>query len=198
MRIGLFGGSFNPAHEGHRLASLHALHRLRLDAVWWLVTPGNPLKDNGALPDLVERMNDARKVAQHPKLWVTGFEAMIGTRFTFSTISWLVRRCPGVNFVWIMGADNLAGFHRWQRWRDIADLVPIAVIDRPGSTLRASSGQAGAYFAPHLLPESNARLLPGHPTPALVFLHGRRSSQSSTAIRKLKGLQLDSGAHYLQ
>jgi len=131
MRIGLFGGTFNPPHEGHRLASLIALKRLKLDAVWWLVTPGNPLKENAGLPPLHERIEAARALADHPRIIVTGLEAQIGTRYTFDTIDHLTRRCAGVRFAWIMGADNLASFHRWQRWREIAALTPIAVIDRP-------------------------------------------------------------------
>ena len=112
MRIGLFGGTFNPPHEGHRLASLIALKRLKLDTVWWLVTPGNPLKENAGLPPLHERIEAARALADHPGIIVTGLEAQIGTRYTFDTIDHLTRRCAGVRFAWIMGADNLASFHR--------------------------------------------------------------------------------------
>ncbi|WP_460449621.1 nicotinate-nucleotide adenylyltransferase [Alsobacter sp. SYSU BS001988] len=184
MRIGLLGGSFNPAHHGHLLASETALRRMGLDRVWWIVTPGNPLKDNAGLPPLRERMAAARAIAQDPRIDVTGFEAAIGTRFTHDTLAYLGRRCPGVNFVWLMGADNLANFHRWQRWRLIAELMPIAVIDRPGSTLKASRSAAAVALARHRLDESDAGLLPGAATPAWTFLHGRRSSLSSTALRR--------------
>ena len=184
MRIGLFGGSFNPPHEGHRLASLAALRRLGLDCVWWLVTPGNPLKDNSALPTQAQRMAAALAVAAHPRLLVTGFEAAIGARYSHDTIAYLKRRCPGVRFVWIMGADNLASFHRWQHWREIARMVPIAVIDRPGSTLRAVHGRAAGILARSRLDESDGRLLPGARAPAFMFLHGPRSAQSSTALRR--------------
>ena len=185
MRIGLFGGTFNPPHEGHRLASLAALQRLGLDAVWWLVTPGNPLKDNAGLPSQALRMAAAQKVAAHPRIKITGFEADIGTRYSYDTIAWLKRRCPDVHFVWIMGADNLAGFHNWQRWRDIIKLVPVAVIDRPGSTLRAVHGRAAAMMERRRLAEGDARLLATSTPPAFMFLHGPRSTQSSTALRRL-------------
>jgi len=128
MRIGLLGGSFNPPHAAHRLISLMALRRLGLDQVWWLVTPGNPLKDNSKLPDGVSRMEQAVLMADHPRIKVTLLEDAIGTRFTFDTLAWLQMRHPGVHFVWLMGADNLVGFHRWARWRDILTLMPIAVL----------------------------------------------------------------------
>lgn len=184
LRIGLFGGSFNPPHAGHRLASLVALKRLQLDRMWWIVTPGNPLKDNTALPPLAERMAAAKVLANHPRIDVTGFEAEIETHYTYDTIAYLKRRCPGVDFVWIMGADNLNGFHRWQRWREIAELVPLAIIDRPGSTLRAARSRAAIVLAHHRLAEENARLLTCAPRPAWVFLHGPRSPLSSTGIRE--------------
>lgn len=183
LRIGLFGGSFNPPHDGHRLASLIALKRLRLDRVWWIVTPGNPLKDNSALPPLAERMAAARELARHPRIDITGFEAEIDTRFTYDTIVYLQRRCPDVSFVWIMGADNLNGFHRWQRWRDIALRVPIAIIDRPGSTLRSARSRTAMMLAHHRLAEHEASLLASTPPPAWIFLHGPRSPLSSTQIR---------------
>jgi len=190
MRIGLFGGTFNPPHEGHRLASLIALQRLELSSVWWIVTPGNPLKENSGLPPMQTRMEAARSVANHPKIAVTGFEADIETRYTYDTIRYLVDRHPGVHFVWIMGADNLAGFHRWQRWREIAALVPIVVIDRPRSTLRGASSRAAHYLSFDRVPERNAALLPHMQAPAFMFLHGPRSDLSSTELRA-KGEGLD-------
>ena len=185
MAIGLFGGSFNPPHEGHRRAALTALRRLGLDCVWWLVTPGNPLKDNDALPPLERRMGAARRVAAHPRIVVTGVEAAIGARYTYDTIRWLKRRCPGVAFVWIMGADNLASFDRWQHWRDIADLVPIAVVSRPGSQAKGPLGKAARILAPARLPEHAARLLPRCRPPAWVFLHAPLDATSSTGLRAL-------------
>jgi nicotinate-nucleotide adenylyltransferase len=184
MRIGLLGGSFDPPHAGHRLASLIALRRLGLDRVWWVVTPGNPLKNTAALPQLADRMAAARRVAADPRIAVTGFEAEIGTRYTYDTIAYLKRRCPRVHFVWLMGADNLAGFHRWQHWRAIAAMVPIAVIDRPGSTVRAASAPAAAWLGKRRFPANRAISLPTARPPAWIFLHGRRSHLSSTMIRQ--------------
>jgi nicotinate-nucleotide adenylyltransferase len=184
QRIGLMGGSFNPAHEGHLLASRLALQRLRLDRLWWLVTPGNPLKELAGLPSLTERIEAARALARDPRIAVTGFEADIGARFTHDTIAWLVRRAPSAHFVWIMGADNLCQFHLWRRWRDIARLVPIAVVDRPGSTLRALTSHAGVALAPFRVAERDATNFAERPAPAFIFLHGPRSSLSSTAIRR--------------
>jgi len=188
LRVGLFGGSFNPAHAAHRAASLLALRRLGLDRVWWLVTPGNPLKDNRALPPLEERIAIARAVARHPRIDVTGFEAGIGTRYTYETLAYLVRRLPGVRFVWIMGADNLAHFDRWQHWRGIADLVPIAVVDRMGQSLAATASPAAQALARYRLGEHEARLLADCAPPAWVFLHGLKSPLSSTGIRAARAL----------
>lgn len=184
MAVGLFGGSFNPPHAGHVLVSETALRRLRLDQVWWLVTPGNPLKDTRKLPPLAERMNAARKLTRDPRIVVTDLEAQIGTRYTFDTVDWLVRRCPGVRFVWLMGADNLAQFDRWQRWRDIARRVPIAVIDRPGAGLKATASKAAHALQPARLPEHEARRLAPNGAPGLVLLHGRRLDLSSTMLRE--------------
>lgn len=183
LRVGLLGGSFNPAHAAHRQISRIALKRLGLDAVWWLVTPGNPLKDNRGLPSLAERMKQAAALADDPRILVTGVEAQWGLRFTIDVLRRLKRTCPGTHFVWLMGSDNLAGFARWRNWPDIAAIVPIAVIDRPGTTLKALHGVAAARLIRSRLPEHNARALPTRQAPAWVFLHGRRSSLSSTAIR---------------
>ncbi|WP_081761516.1 nicotinate-nucleotide adenylyltransferase [Methylopila sp. 73B] len=183
MRIGLFGGSFNPAHAGHRLATLTAMKRLRLDRVWWLVTPGNPLKDNALLPAIDLRVAAAQAVARHPRIVATGFEARIGSRFTHDTIAHLTRRAPGVAFVWIMGADSLETFHMWERWRAIAATVPIAVVDRPGATLSAIRARAAARMAGRRVPEAAAAELAGSLPPAWTFLHGPRSPLSSTALR---------------
>ncbi len=183
LRIGLFGGSFNPAHAGHRLASLTALRRLQLDRVWWLVTPGNPLKDNHALPPLAQRIATARKLADHGRIHVTGIEARLRTRYTADSLRALKRRCPGVRFVWIMGSDNLASFHRWNEWRAIARMMPIAVIDRPGSTHRSVASPAANWLARWRLPENQGAALAVHDPPAWLFLHGRRSELSSTSLR---------------
>ncbi len=185
MTIGLFGGSFNPAHEGHRLASLTALRRLGLHQVWWLVTPGNPLKDNTGLPTQGQRIAIARKVSRHPRIVVTGVEASFGTRYTADTLRQLQRRCAGVKFIWIMGSDNLAGFHRWQEWRTIARLMPLAIIDRPGSTNRAVRSKAAVSLATSRLDGTDGLLLARMAPPAWLFLHGRRSFLSSTSLRAM-------------
>jgi nicotinate-nucleotide adenylyltransferase len=184
MRIGLLGGSFNPPHRAHRDISLFALKRLKLDGVWWLVTPGNPLKDTRALPPLDTRLAAAKAIAAHPRIAVSGIEAAIGTSYSYATIDWLMARCPGVHFVWIMGADNLVTFHRWRNWRRIAQALPIAVIDRGGVRLSATSAPAAGALARYRLPQSAASRLAEQQPPAWVFLHGLKSSVSSTAIRQ--------------
>ena len=183
MRIGLFGGTFDPPHEAHRAACLLAMTRLGLDAVWWLVTPGNPLKNTRGLAPLAQRITAARAMVRHPRVHVSGLEAEIGTRYTHDTIAHILARCPGVHFVWIMGADNLRSFHRWQKWRAIADLIPIAVVDRLGPSLYAAQGPAGQALARARIPESKARSLAGRKPPAWVCLHGLKSPLSSTALR---------------
>jgi nicotinate-nucleotide adenylyltransferase len=183
MKIGLFGGTFDPPHEAHLAACLLAMKRLQLDRVWWLVTPGNPLKDTRGLAPLAERMALARSLAQHPRIDITDLEAEIGTRYTHETILYLRRRCPGVHFVWIMGADNLRSFHRWQQWRGIAGLVPIAVVDRLGPSLYATASLAGQALARYRVPESAAGSLAKLGPPAWVYLHGLKSPLSSTALR---------------
>ena len=183
LKVGLLGGSFNPPHAAHRAISLFAMRRLGLDRMWWVVTPGNPLKSNRGLPPLELRMLAARRVARHPRIDVTGFEQQIGTRYTIDTLVWLTRRCPGVHFVWIMGADNLKQFHRWQGWRAIASLVPIAVVDRFGASLRATATPAVAALAQYRLPDVAAKSLATHAPPAWIFLHGLKSPLSSTEMR---------------
>ncbi len=189
MRIGLFGGSFDPPHAAHRAACLIAMKQLGLDRVWWLVTPGNPLKDQRGLAPLAKRIAAARALAQHPRIDVTGIEAEIGAHYTYDTLRFLRARCPGVRFVWIMGADNLRTFHLWQKWRDIANLVPMAVIDRLGPSLYATSSVAAQALARYRLPDTRARALPSHRPPAWVYLHGLKSPLSSTALRaaRLRG-----------
>ncbi len=186
MRIGLFGGTFDPPHQAHLDASLLAMKRLRLDRVWWLVTPGNPLKNTSHLAPLAERLAAARALTHHPRIDVTGLEATINTRYSYDTISWLLKRCPRVQFVWIMGADNLRHFHRWQKWRGIAELVPMVVVDRPGPSLYASASTAGQALSRFRIPESAAASLPGRRAPVWTFLHGLKSGLSSTALRALR------------
>jgi nicotinate-nucleotide adenylyltransferase len=187
MRIGLFGGTFDPPHRAHLAASLLALKRLGLDRIWWLVTPGNPLKDTRGLAPLAERLAAARALTRDPRIAITGFEADLGVKYSFDTVSYLVRRCPGVRFVWIMGADNLRSFHRWQKWRGITELVPMAVIDRLGPSLYSIGGVASQALARTRIRESAAASLADHRPPAWVFLHGLKSPLSSTALRAARG-----------
>jgi nicotinate-nucleotide adenylyltransferase len=186
LRIGLFGGSFNPPHAAHRAVSLYAVKRLGLDRIWWLVTPGNPLKDTSALPPLEQRLAAARALAKHPRIDVTGLEAVIKTRYTYDTVAYLTARCPNVRFVWVMGADNLKQFHHWQRWRGIAELVPIAVIDREPAGLRAAASPAAQSLAAVRISDAVAKSLPERSPPAWVYLHGLKSPISSTALRNQK------------
>lgn len=184
MRIGLYGGSFNPAHLGHRHVSRLAARRLGLDRVWWLLTPGNPLKDVADLAPLRERCRRAQEIASDPRIAVTGFESAIGTRYTVETLRYLRRRRPSLHFVWLMGADSLANFHRWKRFREIVRLMPIAVIDRPGFSLSALNAPAASAFAYARIPEAEAATIATREAPAWVFLHGPRSNLSSTRIRE--------------
>ena len=187
MRIGLLGGSFNPPHAAHRAISLFAIKRLKLDRVWWLVTPGNPLKENGGLHDLDARAEAARKMADDPRIDISCLESVIGTRYTEDTISYLRRRCSGLRLVWIMGADNLAQFHRWQNWRRIAYQVPMAVIDRPPQSFRALAAPAARALERYRIPESAAGGLADRCAPAWVFLTGMKSPLSSTGLRNPDG-----------
>ena len=183
QRIGLLGGSFNPAHDGHRHISLEAIARLELDQVWWLVSPGNPLKNHDGLATLGQRIADARAVAHHPRIKVTGFEAALGTAYTAETLDFLAGRTPGVRFVWLMGADNLASFDRWRAWRGIMLLMPVAVFDRPGWRYKALGSRAASAFAACRLPEAEARQLARHAAPAWCFLSIPLSDLSSTLLR---------------
>src|SRR3954447_235018 len=187
MRVGLLGGSFNPPHAAHRAISLFAMKRLQLDRVWWLVSPGNPLKDQRNLHDLAERAAAAKAMADHPRIDITCLESVIGTRYTVDTISYLRRRCSQARFVWIMGADNLAQFHRWQNWRRIASEVPIAVIDRPPQSFRALAAPAAQALARYRLPENQAASLADQRPPAWVFLTGMKLTLSSTGLRNPDG-----------
>src|SRR6476660_10571768 len=187
MRIGLLGGSFNPPHAAHRAISLFAIKRLRLDRVWWLLTPGNPLKNHDGLLALGERAEAARKIAGDPRIDISCLEAVIGVRYTVDTIIHLRRRVSGVHFVWIMGADNLAQFHRWKEWRRIASEVAIAVIDRPPQSFRALAAPAAQALARYRLPENQAGRLADQSAPAWMFLTGMKLNLSSTGLRNTDG-----------
>ncbi|MEM9248743.1 MAG: nicotinate-nucleotide adenylyltransferase [Pseudomonadota bacterium] len=182
QRVGLLGGSFDPPHEGHVHISLEALKRFHLDAVWWLVSPGNPLKRTGPAP-IAMRLAAARRCAAHPRLHVTDIEAHIGTRYTAQTLSWLCAVRPRERFVWLMGADNLAQFHRWDNWRGIVSRVPIGVLARPGHRLPACRSVAAARFEAARLPLSAAPLLAGSPTPAWCFVNMPMRAISSSTLR---------------
>ena len=183
MRIGLFGGSFNPVHEGHLLVAEQTMQKLQLDALWVLVTPGNPLKNHNDLAPLQDRVQAARAVMTHPRIRVTGFEAAHGFTYSWQTIRFLTESLKDRHFVWIMGADNMVDFHRWERWRDIAAMVPIAVYVRPGSSRRAPASRAAMALARYRIDEADAGRLASLPPPAWVYLHGLMSSLSSSAIR---------------
>ena len=183
QRVGLFGGSFNPPHNGHVHVSEQSLRKLELSQIWWLVSPGNPLKDQSILAPLARRIADCEAVTSNPRIKVTACELRFATRFTADTLAHIVTRNPLVDFVWIMGADNLGQLHLWERWRTIADTMPIAVIDRPGSTLALHSAKAAHALRRYRIDENDASLLPSCRAPAWVFLHGPRNSLSSTTIR---------------
>jgi nicotinate-nucleotide adenylyltransferase len=185
MRIGLFGGSFNPPHAGHRLVALECLKRLGLDAVWLLVSPGNPLKSHSGLRPLAERVEATRKLLDHPRLYATGFEAAHGFRYTYDTLRALKTRGAGARFVWIMGADNLRQFDRWERWRDIARLMPMAVYARPGAERAALASKAALALSRWRLDPADAPSLADADPPAWVYLTGRVSPLSSTRLRAL-------------
>lgn len=184
-RVGVMGGSFNPPHAGHVLAAKEALLRLGLDELWWVVTPGNPLKQNNRLPSLADRISAIEQLTNsHPRMRVTGFEAALRSPFTAVTLRFLKRRYPGVKFVWVMGADNLATFDRWQNWRGIAATMPMAVVNRPGYRLKALSSPAAKALAKARLPQSHASRLAMRDPPAWVFLTNRLAHHSSTTLRQ--------------
>jgi nicotinate-nucleotide adenylyltransferase len=186
MRIGLLGGSFNPAHHAHRALSLLAWKRLGLDRVWWLVSPGNPLKENSALPPVEQRIKQARDIAASPYINVCAPEVTYRTRYTFDTLKRLIAEHSATRFVWLMGADNLAQFHRWKRWQEIAELMPMAAIERPGDEDAPLSSKAAHMLSRYRIDESDAPLLLSMRAPAWVYLHGLKSPLSSTSLR-MKG-----------
>lgn len=184
QRIGLLGGSFNPPHAAHRVISQIALKRLDLDRVWWLVTPGNPLKAKDELAPLEERLALCREVASDSRITVTSFEVGLRSGYTVAALAFLKKRLPDTHLVWIMGADGLPQFHHWGQWREIFDLLPIAVIDRPGWHLKALASPAAIAFAEARRPETRAATLAQARPPAWTFLTGPLSALSSTEIRR--------------
>lgn len=182
-KIGLLGGSFNPAHRGHRAISTHAIRALALDEVWWLVSPGNPLKPDAGMAPFAARMASARAVARHAPIRPTAIEARLGTRYTVDTVRALRRRFPRVQLIWMMGEDNLAQFHRWRDWREIARTLPIAVIARPGYSRAAHASPALGWLRRSVRPAGQARKWTEWSLPALVLLRFRPDPTSATGLR---------------
>ncbi len=191
MRIGLLGGSFNPAHDGHRHVSLLALRALGLDEVWWLVSPQNPLKPEKGMAPLKARLAAAERIARHPRIRVTDLETQFETRYTIDTLQALLRNFPRCRFVWLMGADNLAQISRWRDWQAIFETVPIAVFNRPSYAFSASTGLASRYYGRACLPDRLATKLAEMKPPAWVFLKTALNPLSAT---RLRGRQMGGGA----
>lgn len=194
MKVGLLGGSFNPAHEGHAHVAETALAKLGLDAVIWLVSPQNPLKSSHETAPLAQRMASARRQARGPRMVVSDAESRIQAQYTLDTLRVLKARHPGVRFVWLMGADNLATFHRWKGWVEIMNEAPVAVISRPWAAMKGRLSPAAKRFARYRRPSASARRLPFMTPPAWVFIRGPFNFQSSTALRsRLKASETKSG-----
>ena len=183
-RIGLLGGSFNPAHGGHRRISLFAKRALGLDQVWWLVSPGNPLKPAKGMAPLFSRMKAAQEMARRAPIVVTAIERELGSPYTIDTVRALARRYPKNDFVWLMGSDNLLQFHRWKNWRGIARTMPIAVIARPGYDAHAIASPAMAWLGRHRVPIARFRKRGTWSAPSLVILRFDPDPRSATAIRR--------------
>lgn len=186
QRIGLFGGSFNPAHIGHVKVALFALKRLQLDWVWWLVTPQNPLKDTRETQAYAKRLAMTRAMARHPRFVVTDIEDQMQARYTAETVAVLKSRCPDARFIWIMGADSLANLHRWHHWLDIVDHMPFAVLARPGYSIRALNGVAAMRLSDRQVPAEAAASTMDKPTPSWTFMTMPLRKESSTAIRNAR------------
>ena len=184
-RIGLLGGSFNPAHRGHRQVSLAALRALDLDEVWWLVSPGNPLKDSADMAPYGARLSSAKKTARGAPIRVSDFEVRSGTRYSVDTLRELLRQHPGHRFIWLMGMDILPNFHLWRDWRQIARLVPIAVMPRPGYDAAARAARAMGWLGRFVRPSSQARHWTEWSSPAIFFLRLPTDRTSATALRAL-------------
>ena len=180
---GLLGGSFNPAHGGHRDISLFSIEALGLDELWWMVSPGNPLKPKKGMAPLSARLASAQKTARRSRIKPTAIESELGTRYTVDTLKALVKRYPKRRFIWLMGADNLAQFHQWKDWRDIARLMPIAVIARPGYDNNARAAVAMGWFGRYVRPSSQRNQWTHWRPPALVFLRFRPDPRSATQLR---------------
>lgn len=190
--IGLLGGSFDPAHAGHVHITREALKRFGLDQVWWLVSPGNPLKARGPAP-MAKRLMQARAVMDHPRVRVTDIETQLSTRYTAQTLRAIQRHYPAQRFVWLMGADNLAQFHLWQDWRDIVERVPMGILARPGQRISARMSRAAALYAPYRIPGRYSQLLARASAPAWCFVNAPMMDVSSSAIRAQSGWSAQTG-----
>lgn len=181
--IGLLGGSFDPPHAGHVHITREALKRFGLDSIWWLVSPGNPLKSHGPAP-LERRMQAARAIMQHPRVYISDVEAQIGARYTAHTLAVLRAERPDVHFVWLMGADNMAQFHLWQDWRQIMETVPVGILARPGARLAARASVAARIYENARVPQDQARILGRLQAPAWCFANVPMIAMSSTRLRE--------------
>jgi nicotinate-nucleotide adenylyltransferase len=190
LSVGLLGGSFNPAHEGHRHISLYALKMLGLDAVWWMVSPQNPMKPAAGMAPLEKRLASATAASRHPRIHVTDIERRMGTRYTVDTLTELKKMFPRTRFVWLMGTDNLLHFHRWHGWESIFGRVPVAVLDRPPRANNVRACPALERFRPFLLPQDQAQFLKTAAPPAWTILHTPLNAQSATAIRERRALRI--------
>jgi nicotinate-nucleotide adenylyltransferase len=190
QRIGLFGGSFNPAHRGHYMVALYALKRLKLDYVWWLVSPQNPLKDRSETGDYAERLAYTRRLARHPRFVVTDIERQMKSAYTADTLAQLRGAMGRAKFVWIMGADSLFTMHRWHEWEEIFSAVPLAVLARPGHSIRALSGKTALRLAARRVRAYGAAGILNARPPAFVFVSMPLRKESSTAIRKRRKARL--------
>lgn len=184
--IGLLGGSFDPAHQGHVHLTLHALKRFRLDAVWWLVSPGNPLKARGPAP-MGRRLEAARALMRHPRVYISDVETRLGTRYTAQTLAGLQGLYPRQRFVWLMGADNLAQFHLWENWQEIMQALPMGILARPGDRIEARLSPAARIYRRARLPGRASHLLARHTAPAWCFVNMPMRAVSSTLIRASGG-----------
>jgi nicotinate-nucleotide adenylyltransferase len=184
QRIGLFGGSFNPAHAGHVAVATYALKRLQLDWVWWMVSPQNPLKDKSATGEYETRLEHTRELARHPRFIVTDLERQVAAKYTADTLHHLRFAMRRAHFVWIMGADSLANLHHWHHWTDIAEALPLAVLARPGYSLRALGSYAALRYDKTQLDADAAAALATSKTPAWSFISMPLKSESSSAIRR--------------
>ena len=183
QRIGLFGGSFNPAHEGHLAVSNAAMNRLDLDWVWWLISPQNPLKNPSETSDFRQRMKIAQRFTHHPRLKVTGLEHSLATRTTLQTLKVMAPLLKRARFVWIMGADSFSQLHLWNNWQEIPQILPLAVFDRPGWTKKALASPAAFKLRAHRLPFAQASRLAGSRCPAWSFISMPQRHENSTLLR---------------